>query len=92
MKIFILGTIMGLFTSTLAMENMPLPAIEELQAVLSKNNSSSSYSDNSLSNLENGQFPIRDKIIHFYKNELKNNHDSPRVLVEGLVKSGQKPS
>ena len=92
MRFFFFWVIMGLFTSTLAMENMPLPAIEELQTVLNQNNNSSSYCDNSLSNPENGQLPIRDKIIHFYKNELKNNHDGPRVLVEGLVKSGQKPS
>ena len=66
MRFFFFWVIMGLFTSTLAMENMPLPAIEELQTVLNQNNNSSSYSDNSLSNPENGQLPIRDKIIHFY--------------------------
>ena len=91
MKFFSLWIIMGLFISTFAKDNMLFPAAEELQTVLNQNKDASLYSNNSLSNPQNGQLLIRDKLIHFYKKELKKNHDTPRILVEGFVKSGKNP-
>ena len=91
MKFFALWIIMGLFSSTFAKDNMLFPAAEELQTVLNQNKDASLYFDHSLSNPQNGQLLIRDKVIRFYKNELKNNHDNPRILVEGFVKSGKNP-
>ena len=92
MKGFVLWIIMGLFISTFAKDNMLVPAAEELQTVLNQNKDASLYLDHSLSNPQSGQLLIRDKVIHFYKNELKNNHDTPRILVEGFVKSGKNPA